>query len=119
MVDNESILDATKRQLGLDPEDESFDVEIMIHINSTFFTLTHLGVGPKPGFSIMGRGEKWSDFIGLDQIAAVKSYMGLKVRLIFDPPATGPATEAMERQTEQMEWRLNAHMEEVKWETLQ
>lgn len=115
-MDNDSILDTTKRQLGLDPEDDSFDIEIIMHINSIFFVLQQLGVGPVLGFSIIDRSDLWSAFVGADQINAVRTYMGLKVRLIFDPPTTGPATEAMERQASQMEWRLNVHMEGVKWE---
>jgi hypothetical protein len=116
---NDSILDTTKLQVKIDPEDDSYDVELTMHINSIFFILTQLGVGPKSGFSISGKEEQWSEFIGPDQINAVRTYMGLKVKLIFDPPATGPATEAMERQAEQMEWRLNLQMEEVKWDAQQ
>lgn len=118
MAVNDSILDVTKRQLGLDPEDPSFDLEIIPHINSIFFVLQQLGVGPSTGFSIIDRTETWSEFIGAEQIHAVRSYMGLRVKLIFDPPPTGPATEAMERQASQMEWRLNVHMEGVKWDEL-
>lgn len=114
-MDNDSILDTTKLQCGLDPEDDSYDVEIITHINSTFFVLSELGVGPAVGYSITNREQKWSEFIGTEYIAAVKTYMGLKVRLIFDPPQTGPLAEAMERQAGQMEWRLNIHMEGVKW----
>lgn len=115
-MDNDSILDVTKRQLGLDPEDATFDLDIITHINSIFFVLQQLGVGPSSGFSIVDKDDKWTTFIGEDQINAVKSYMGLRVRLLFDPPPTGPSTEAMERQASQMEWRLNVHMEGVKWE---
>jgi hypothetical protein len=119
MEGNDSILDTTKLQVKIDPEDDSYDVELIMHINSIFFILTQLGVGPKSGFSISGKEEQWSEFIGVDQIAAVRTYMGLKTKLIFDPPATGPATEAMERQAGQMEWRLNLQMEEVKWDAQQ
>lgn len=119
MADNDSILDITKRQLGLDPEDDSFDVEIVMHINSVFSILQHLGVGPTNGFAIVGRDEVWSAFIGADQLNTVRTYMGQKVRLIFDPPSTGPLIEAMERQVAQMEWRLNANAEEVKWDARQ
>lgn len=116
---DESVLDSTKRMLGLDPEDDSFDLEIIMHINSIFFVLHQLGVGPENGFSISDRTTTWSEFIGVEQINAVKTYMGLRVRLIFDPPATGPLNEAMQRQAEQMEWRLNVHMEGVKWGAMQ
>jgi len=119
MEGNDSILDTTKLQVKIDPEDDSYDVELITHINSIFFILAQLGVGPTTGFSISGREEKWSEFIGVDQIAAVRTYMGLKVKLIFDPPATGPATEAMERLADEMGVRLNMQMEEVKWRAQQ
>ena len=112
----DSILDTTKRQLGLDLADDSYDVEIVMHINSIFFILTQLNVGPTNGFSILGKEEVWADFIGEDQIHAVRTLMGLRVKLIFDPPATGPMIAAIERVAEQMEWRLNIHMEGVKWD---
>lgn len=115
MVNTDSILDTVKSQLFLDPEDDSADVELILHINSTFFVLQQLGVGPAAGFMIADRNATWSDFIGAENINAVKTYMGLKVRLIFDPPQTGPLAEAMERQAGQLEWRLNVHMEGVKW----
>jgi len=114
-MDNDSILDTVKRQVFLDPEDTDADEELILHINSTFFVLQQLGVGPEIGYQITGRENKWSEFIGDQYLAAVKTYMGLKVRLIFDPPQTGPLAEAMERQAGQMEWRLNVHMEGVKW----
>ena len=115
MANEDSILDTVKRQVGVDPEDASFDDEIMVHINSNFFVLHQLGVGPIEGYMITSQANKWSEFIGVENLAAVKTYMGLKVRLVFDPPATGPATEAMERQAGQLEWRLTVHMEGVRW----
>lgn len=118
-MDNDSILDVTKLQCGLDPEDTSFDLEIMVHINTIFFVLKKLGIGPQHGFMILNREAKWADFIGEQQIHAVKTYMGLKVRMLYDPPATGPATQAMERQATHLEWLLNIDAEEVKWESAQ
>lgn len=113
-----SILDTTKRLCGIEPDDTDYDTEIVVHINSIFFVLQQLGVGPAEGFFILDKEAKWSDYIGTDQIAAVISYMGLRVKMLFDPPPTGPATEAMERQAGQLEWRLNIHAEGVKWEEM-
>jgi len=113
---NDSILDSTKKALGLDVEYDAFDPEIIMHINSIFFTLQQLGVGPSTGFMINDNAELWSEFIGADQINAVKSYMALKVRLIFDPPATSFVLEAMNKTATEFEWRLNAHMEGVRWQ---
>lgn len=111
---NDSILDITKQLLSIEVDDTTFDLDIITHINSVFFTLNQLSVGPAGGFFIVDRNAKWTDYIGADQINAVKSYMALKVRLLFDPPATSYATDAMKRQTDEFEWRLNVHMEGVR-----
>jgi hypothetical protein len=116
-LDDDSILDVTKRLCGIDdPEDTSFDLEIITHINTVFFVLRSLGVGPVNGFSITSNAAKWSEFAGEEDIHAVRTYMGLKVRMLFDPPATGPATQAMERQAAHLEWLLNIDAEGVKWD---
>lgn len=113
---DDSILDTTKKILGITPEYTAFDLDIITHINSMFFVLNQLGIGPSEGFMIEDNTKKWSDFIGTEQIIAVKSYMGLRVRLLFDPPATGPATDAMNKQAEQLEWRLHTYMEGVRYQ---
>jgi hypothetical protein len=53
--------------------------------------------------------ETWANFVGdsLD-INAVKTYIYLKVRLLFDPPTTSFAITAFENQAKELEWRLNA-----------
>lgn len=117
-MDDLSILDTTKRLCGIEPDDTSYDIEIVAHINSIFFVLQQLGVGPEEGFLMFDNTAKWSEFTGMESIAAVISYMGLRVKMLFDPPPTGPATEAMERQAGQLEWRLNIHAEGVKWEEM-
>lgn len=108
----ESILDSIKKLLGIESEYDAFDTDVIIHINSVFMVLNQLGVGPKDPFVIRGRDEQWSDFdpnIGL--VEAVKSYMYLKIRLLFDPPNSGVLHEAMERQISEFEWRLNIQAE--------
>ena len=115
-VVDDNILSTTKRQCGIEPEDTSYDVELTAHINSIFFVLQQLGIGPAEGFSLIDGTENWTDFIGTDQIAAVRTLMGMRVRMIFDPPPTGPATQAVERLIFEMEWRLNVHMEGVRWD---
>jgi hypothetical protein len=112
---NDSILDVTKKILGLPPEQTAFDLEIITHINTVFAVLDDLGVGRKGGFFITDNTAKWSEFIEGEAINHVKSYMGLRVRLIFDPPATGPATDAMTKLAEMLEWRLHNRMEEVRY----
>lgn len=121
MQNPDSILETTKKLLGLPAEYTEFDADIIAHINSVFFTLQQLGIGPGGGFFILDSSSKWDEFIGAESINAVKSYMYLKVRLLFDPPTTSFAIAAMEKQASEFEWRLNVHMEGRRinaWQTI-
>lgn len=112
----QSILTSTKKILGIAEDYTVFDLDIITHINTAFSTLTQLGVGPSPGFMIESDDEEWEDFIGDDlQLNAVKSYVFLRVRQLFDPPTTSYLIAAQERQIEQLEWRLNTHREATGW----
>lgn len=111
----DSILDTTKKMLGFDWDYTAFDLDIITHINSVFFTLQQLGVGPSTGFFIEDNTKTWAEFAAEEHISAVKSYMYLKVRIIFDPPANSFTQDAMNKQATEYEWRLNAHMEGVRW----
>jgi hypothetical protein len=104
----ESILTSIKKLLGISEEYEHFDPDIIMHINSVFMTLTQIGVGPAEGFSIEDETSVWSDFIqDSTKIEAVKSYMSLQVRLLFDPPSSSAVMESMNRKISEFEWRLN------------
>lgn len=109
----DSILDSMKKALNIDPSDDSFDIDILIHINSVFLTLSQLGVGPTGGFEITGNTETWESYLGTTDknLSAVKSYMYLRVRLLFDPPATSFAITSFEKQIDVFEFRLNAQAE--------
>lgn len=109
----ESILVSIKKMLGIDKDYDHFDPEIIIHINSVLMVLEQLGVGPEEGFFITGNDEVWSVFLGkhLKHIEAVKTYVYLKVRLIFDPPTTSFLIDAITRQITELEWRLNVKAE--------
>lgn len=109
----DSILLSIKKMLGTTVEYDYFDPEIVININSVLMILDQLGVG-KRGFVITGPIETWTDFLeGSKNLELVKSYVYLKVKLIFDPPTTGVLHEAMERQIQEFEWRLNVQAEGV------
>jgi hypothetical protein len=111
-----SILNSTKKILGIDSAYTAFDLDIITHINSAFSTLTQLGVGPSVGFMIEDNTASWVDFIGNDtELNSVKSYVFLRVRLLFDPPSTSYAINAYEDQIKELEWRLNTHREETQW----
>lgn len=112
-----SILNSTKKVLGLAEDYLVFDEAVLMHINTAFSTLTQLGVGPTEGFTVEDADDEWEDFIDPDdhQYNSVKSYVYLKVRMLFDPPTTSYLIAAQERQIEQLEWRLNVHREETGW----
>lgn len=105
----ESILTSIKKLLGIAEEYTPFDADIIMHINSVFTTLSQLGVGPSEGFYIEDDTTEWMDFDqNINKIQAVKTYIYLKVRLLFDPSSLGSATlAAYERQIQELEWRLN------------
>jgi hypothetical protein len=108
-----SILTSTKKILGIDSAYTAFDLDIITHINSALATLSQLGVGPEGGVMIEDDSVEWSAIIDADlQLNHVQSYVYLVVRSMFDPPATGFATDAMKNQIKELEWRISATREE-------
>lgn len=108
----ESILTSIKKMLGITEEYEQFDADLIMHINSVFSILTQLGVGPSEGFSIKDKTDVWSDFIPNDpKLESVKSYIYMKVKLLFDPPLSSTVMESMNRMISEFEWRLNVQAE--------
>lgn len=108
----DSVLDSVKKFLGITEEYQVFDQDLIIHINSVFFTLNQLGVGPEDPFSISDSSSVWTDFIPEgSKLEAVKSYMYLKVRMLFDPPTSSFVLTSMENMAKEYEWRLNVQAE--------
>lgn len=108
----ESILTSIKKLLGISEDDTAFDTDIIMHINSVFMILWQLGVGPSKGFIIEDETAEWSDFIeDGSNLELVKSYVYLKVKLLFDPPTSSFVMESMNRQIAEFEWRLNVEVE--------
>ena len=104
----DSILTSVKKLLGVGEEYTHFDDDIIMHITSVIFILTQIGIGPDEGFAITSKDQTWDDFLqGQINIESVKSYVYLKVRLLFDPPSNSFLVEAIERQISEYEWRLN------------
>lgn len=111
-----SILISTKKVLNLEAGYTSFDQDIVMHINSVFSTLNQLGVGPDEGFMIEDDVPTWDAFFGSDpRLNHVKTYVYLRVRMLFDPPTTGYLVEAMNQQIRELEWRLNTQREDTEW----
>lgn len=111
----ESILTSVKKLLGIDEEYTHFDTDIIIHINTVFMALTQIGVGPSEGFSIMDEYSTWEDFIGnKPYLNSVKSYMYLRVKLLFDPPLSSAAIDSITKLADEFEWRLQVAAENNK-----
>lgn len=105
----DSILTSIKKMLGIEKSYEHFDADIIMHINTVFMSLSQMGVGPKNGFVIRDEVTIWTDYIPketLETIEAVKTYVYLNVKLLFDPPTSSSHLEAINKQIEMLEWRL-------------
>lgn len=102
----ESILTSIKKMLGIMEEYEHFDADLIMHINSVLSILTQMGVGPSEGFSIKDNTAVWDDFVTGPEFNDVRSYVYMKVKLMFDPPASSAITDSMNRLISELEWRL-------------
>ena len=111
-----SILTSTKKVLGITEADEVFDQDIIMHVNSVFSTLKQYGIGPDDGFEIEDKVPTWADFIGPNKaFNFVKSYVALRVRLLFDPPTTSYLIQAYKEQAAEFEWRISTEREQHEW----
>lgn len=103
----DSILISIKKLLGIQPEYKSFDHDIIIHINTVFMILNQMGVGPEEGFSIMDDTTTWSEYCATKNENAVRTFIYLKVRLLFDPPTSTVLVDSINRLLAELEWRLH------------
>lgn len=107
-MNRNSILLSVKKMLGIEPDYTYFDDDLIFHINSVFSILTQMGAGPKEGYMISGVSESWTDFMpDTGKIQFVKTYLNLKVKMIFDPPTNSTILSAYERQIAELEWRIS------------
>ena len=103
----DSILTSIKKLLGITEEYEHFDQDLILHINSVFGILTQL-VGPVGGFHIKDKESTWKEFVSEDsKLETIKSYIYLKVKLLFDPPLSSAVMESTNRLISELEWRIN------------
>lgn len=111
-----SILLSTKEKLGVSPQETGFDSQLIDYINGALSTVAQLGIGPPEGYEIVDETNEWDDILVSNRhLNAVKSYVFLKVRMLFDPPTTGYLVEAMQKQITELEWRLNVYREGTLW----
>lgn len=103
-----SILSTVKKMLGISEDHHAFDLDVIMDINACFLTLNQLGIGPRLPYRIEGSTEVWTDFLG-DQdpfLAAVQTYIYMRVRLMFDPPSNSFLVDSMQKQIQELEWRF-------------
>lgn len=105
-----SILTSIKKLLGITESCTDFDTDIIMHINTVLMTLNQLGIGTE-GFQIEDKNAVWSEFIESNKLAATKSYVYLRVKLLFDPPLNSAIIEAIKESIRELEWRLNIRVE--------
>ena len=103
----ESILISIKKLLGIDEDYHHFDSDLVMHINTVFMILHQMGVGTAEPFSIEDEDATWDDFLqDAKDLQAVKTYIALKVRLVFDPPTASAHLQAINDSIKELEWRL-------------
>ena len=106
-MDN-GILNSVKKMIGIMPEYTDYDDTIIMHINSILMNLNTMGIGPDNYFSISDNTATWDDFItgNSENLEAIKTYVGIKVRLIFDPPSNSFVVDSLSKQLAEIEYRL-------------
>lgn len=109
---NESILSTIKKLLGVTDDYDYFDQDLLIHINSALMSLSQIGVRPSQDFYTLDKDTTWSEYLGYDyqeniDFGSIKSYIYLKVKLLFDPPQNSFTIEAINKMITEMEWRIN------------
>ena len=111
----ESILTSIKKLLGIAEDYIHFDVDLIMHINSVLSILTQIGVGPAEGFSIKDESSVWEDFVPENsKLELIKSYVYMKVKLLFDPPLISAVIESTNRIISELEWRNQVAADPVK-----
>lgn len=110
----DSILLSIKKLVGISADDNEFDLDILININSIFSTLFQIGVGEQ-GYSITGSQETWKDLFEdrEDLISYIKLYTYIKTRIIFDPPTSSFVLDSLNKQAGELEWRINVQAESL------
>lgn len=109
---NESILETVAKAVGIGESYDYFNDELIMHINTVLMGLRQIGVGSSESFFITDSTATWSDFLGNDKnFEAVKTYVCLRVRMLFDPPTSSSLMDAMKNQIAEWEWRLNFEYE--------
>lgn len=111
-----SILKSIKKMLGVDPTMDMFDLDICMNINSALANLNQIGLGPYDGFYVNGPEDKWSDFLGVNDMHVLqnaKQYVYIWVKRVFDPPGATNHLTALDNTIKELEWRISTGREEI------
>ena len=107
-----SILNTIKKMLGLDAEYNAFDTDIIDFIKNALMTLHQYGATPKEGFAITGANETWSQCLPSDKmLEGAKTFIFLKVKMVFDPPQSSYVLNAYKEQATELEYRIKEQLE--------
>lgn len=104
---DESILNSIKQMLGIYPEDNAFDAELISHINNAISDLIHMGDSTDWSFRIYDSSNKWKEFVENEAaVSQARQYVHCKVRLIFDPPSNSFVVDSIAKSKEEAGWRF-------------
>lgn len=109
-----SILISIRSAVGLMEDCTDFDRQLISDINTVFLSTRQLGLGPANGKHVSSDLDTWESIFGdLNErdLEGVKTYVELRVRLLFDPPTSQALLTAMIQQADRLEWQLNAQVE--------
>lgn len=109
----ESILQSIKKLLGIQPEYTAFDQDILIHINTVFAMLNQLNIGPPEGFYVADENVTWDSYITSFNLTMIRTFVYLKVKLIFDPPSSTAVIESINRTLGEIEFRLYVEGDQI------
>lgn len=104
----DSILDSVKAYLGISEDDEAFDQDIIMAINAVLVVLHQFGIGTDEVYTISDNSSTWSDFLTDDPIGGIREYVGMRVRILFDPPSNNQVMAALKEQIDEFGWRILA-----------
>lgn len=105
-----TVLEDVRKVIGGDMIDPHFDQELCMHINSVLVGLRQIGV--KTGTNIVNDETLWSELVpNIIDVESIKTWLGLKVRLIFDPPTSSYVSSAIEENLRELEFRIQLEVD--------
>lgn len=103
----DSILDSVKKMCNVAEDDPSFDQDLILYINSALMTIMQEWHGMDHAFRVVDGSDTWDDLLADDtDFEGVKELVGLKVRMVFDPPSNSSVMQALKDEIQNLEWRL-------------